>query len=238
MIQGYSPKTSFVSTPLLLLLFFYGFIFTVLNTHQAAANPVDYVQGKIYVEIKARYQNMNWEYNQELLKPKHHGLRRWILQYQITKIEKLGTRNAYHFHFKKAHLTEAFLQTLADLPYIKKATQIPIPIAISKDENSAPPTIDTFHKPNLVLIPTAFSPNKDGSNDYFQIKGQNLYSYELQIFNRLGEPICKVNETDVYGWNGNINGRAVPSGIYAYYGWVRFEDGETKVLKGYLTLMK
>ncbi|MGB0932549.1 MAG: hypothetical protein ACPGVB_17325, partial [Chitinophagales bacterium] len=128
MVQTYSLKT-FSSPSTLFLLLTFGFLLTILNTDKVIANQVDYVEGKLYVEIKTRYQNMNWEYNQELHKPKHHGLKRWILQYQITKIEKLETqepRNAYHFYFKKLHFTESFIQTLNGLPYIKKVAQIPI----------------------------------------------------------------------------------------------------------------
>ena len=198
----------------------------------------NYIEGKLYVEIKNRYQQMNWEYNHKIDKPKNHGLRRWILQYQITRIEQIKTNkkiNAFYFYFKKSHLTQSLIHTLSDLPYIQKATQIPL----SPQTNQA--TITSFannnHKPNKVLVPTAFSPNNDGFNDYFKPIGENIESYEFQIFNRLGNPICKINESNTFGWNGFVNGTITPKGIYAYYGWVRFEDGSTKILKGHLTLV-
>ncbi|MEZ4884789.1 MAG: gliding motility-associated C-terminal domain-containing protein [Chitinophagales bacterium] len=212
---------------------------SIFAKNQAPLYQNKYVEGKLYVEVKARYQSMNWEYDEALDKPKNHGLKRWILQYQVTKIEKLTTdkaKNAYFFYFKKSNLTTSFLQTLSNLPYIEKATQIPN--TTLAEHNLYTSSDLASHKPNSVLIPNAFSPNSDQSNDYFEVKGQNLLAYELQIINRLGESICKVNETNTYGWDGTIKGKEVPVGIYAYYGWVRFEDGETKILKGYLTLIK
>ncbi len=242
MVQDYSLRIPLSRYFLCLLILFCISPIAALNVYGTTPKQADYVEGKLYVEIKTRYQSMNWEYDQELHKPKHHGLRRWILQYQITKIEKLDVakaKNAYYFYFKKSHLTESFIETLTDLPYIKKVKQIAVASSIYIEGEEA--SISTFvepHRPNLVLVPTAFSPNNDGSNDYFQVKGQNIAGYELQIFNRLGETIYQLSESDVYGWDGTVNGRGVPAGIYAYYGWVRFENEETKVLKGYLTLMQ
>ena len=243
MVQCYSFKISFCFVLVCFLLASFVVIPTVLT---ASTNPTivkqnEYEEGKLYVEIKARYKSMNWEYNQALHKPKHHGLKRWIMQYHITKIEKIKgkeQKNAYHFYFKKTHLTEAFIGTLKNLPYIQKVAQIPISSILTFDNGREfDHGFEESRKPNLVLVPTAFSPNNDNSNDYFQVKGQNILAFELQIFNRLGETIYQINESDEYGWDGTVNGRVMPASIYAYYGWVRFENGETKVLKGYLTLM-
>ena len=37
-----------------------------------------------------------------------------------------------------------------------------------------------------ILIPTAFSPNGDGTNDTFEIMGSRIHAFELRIFNRWG----------------------------------------------------
>ena len=202
----------------------------------------NFEEGKLYVEIKPRYQNMVWEFDESFQKSKYHGLKRWISLYHITKIEKLENtekNNVYYFHFKKTHLTLSFIQTLKGLIYTQKVAQIPIEASeINGDSDTSIEELNAFQKPNSVLVPSAFSPNNDGSNDYFEVVGQNLIAYELQIYNRLGNPIHKINEENTYGWDGNINGRTLSPGIYAYYGWAKFEDGETKILKGHLTLLK
>lgn len=244
MVQCYSFKIPNFSSLIRFLFVLFVILPVVLHVdaNNITAKQNDYVEGKLYVEIKARYQNMNWEYDQEMLKPKNHGLKRLIMQYQITKIEKAEgkkQKNAYYFHFKKTHLTEAFIETLKDMPYIQKVAQIPIdstPIQAERERELT--AFEASRKPNLILIPTAFSPNNDGSNDYFEVRGQNILSYELQIFNRFGEVVCQITESDLYGWDGIVNGQSMPTGIYAYYGWVRFENGENKILKGYLTLME
>ncbi|MGB1241446.1 MAG: T9SS type B sorting domain-containing protein [Chitinophagales bacterium] len=240
MLPKVLPQRTFI---LFLLLF--GTLFctslTILsgtNTNQEIElEQTDYIEGKLYVEIKDRYQQMNWEYNHAVDKPKNHGLRRWILQYQIIRIEQINTNkgvNAFYFYFKKTHLTQSLIHTLSGLPYIQNVAQISLSTMGKLNTQNS---FTSNSLPNKVVLPTAFSPNNDGFNDYFKPIGENIESYEFQIFNRLGELICRINESSTFGWDGLVNGRITPKGIYAYYGWVRFEDGATKMLKGHLTLI-
>ncbi len=235
MLQYYS--SSIGQTIRFLLFLFLIAPFSFLSLPLSGQTSSGFIEGKLYVEITPRYQNMNWIFDQDFNKPKNHGLKKWILQYHITKIEKLEegeVNNAYYFHFAKTHLTTAFVKALNDLPYIQKVGQIPI--GGEKEDNYLDEST-IASPPNSVLVPDAFSPNNDGSNDYFNLIGQNLSSYELQIFNRLGESVFQINEASPYGWDGRVNGKILPPGVYAYYGWARFEDGSTEILKGYLTLI-
>jgi gliding motility-associated-like protein len=68
------------------------------------------------------------------------------------------------------------------------------------------PTID---------VPTAFTPNNDGDNDFFKPLVSRLTSYELRIFNRWGEIIFFTNNHDE-GWDGSYKNKPVPPGAYVY----------------------
>jgi gliding motility-associated-like protein len=64
-----------------------------------------------------------------------------------------------------------------------------------------------------VLIPNAFTPNDDGINDVWEIKGQGLKELNFTIFDRWGEII--------YNNGNNVNnttweGKNVPQGDYPY----------------------
>jgi len=82
---------------------------------------------------------------------------------------------------------------------------------------------DTAHVTLAVLpsdgcyIPTAFTPNNDGSNDYFEIPclGNIDEKASLLIFNRWG---YLVFETDNYDsdWDGTHKGQPLPDGTYFY----------------------
>ena len=53
-----------------------------------------------------------------------------------------------------------------------------------------------------MYIPNAFTPNADGLNDYFNIKGVGLVEYELNIFDRWGTRVGTVKYGDITGWDG------------------------------------
>jgi gliding motility-associated-like protein len=78
--------------------------------------------------------------------------------------------------------------------------------------------IDTLViNPDMVLnIPTAFSPNEDGTNDDFRFSTQGFEEVELKIYNRWGRLIFDgkfANGSDA-SWDGTFEGRTVPEGTY------------------------
>jgi gliding motility-associated-like protein len=92
--------------------------------------------------------------------------------------------------------------------------------------------------PDLLLIPTAFSPNNDGVNDLFRPLNKNLNKIVFQVFNRWGE---KIYETDVIGdgWDGTFKGRKQDLGVYAWQAEYQL-TGQTKTLSisGNVTLVR
>jgi gliding motility-associated-like protein len=65
-------------------------------------------------------------------------------------------------------------------------------------------------------IPNAFTPNGDGRNDIFLPKYQCLISsYELRIFNRLGQLIY-LSKNSSGGWDGTYDGRQQPPDTYVW----------------------
>lgn len=64
------------------------------------------------------------------------------------------------------------------------------------------------------FIPTAFSPNGDGLNDTFFVKGISIESIHIRIYNRWGQLIFQT--TDLYeGWDGTYKGKACPIDAYS-----------------------
>ena len=74
-----------------------------------------------------------------------------------------------------------------------------------------------FCEPQLtVYIPNAFSPNNDNVNDFFQPNYiQRPVSYQMRIFNRWGGLIFSTTN-DGLGWDGRVNGKVEPTGVYLY----------------------
>lgn len=67
-----------------------------------------------------------------------------------------------------------------------------------------------------ITIPNTFTPNGDGVNDFWEIRGLVAYeSTTVDVFNRYGE---KLFHSLGYGtqWDGNYNGKQLPPGTYYY----------------------
>jgi gliding motility-associated-like protein len=70
---------------------------------------------------------------------------------------------------------------------------------------------------NALIIPTLITPNLDGRNDYFVLRGiETLGQTELIIFDRRGALVYKNDNYD-NRWNGvDQNGNQLPAGTYFY----------------------
>ena len=93
-------------------------------------------------------------------------------------------------------------------------------------------------------MPTAFSPNDDGQNDYFTVYGTGCIRMvkRMQIFNRWGAMVySKENflpNSDKDGWDGMFNNKALPSDVYAYVVEVELPEGKTEKIWGDVTLVR
>ena len=71
---------------------------------------------------------------------------------------------------------------------------------------------------DTLFIPNVFTPNGDGKNDYFEIKGIDNPCMEfnrLIIFNRWGKKVYEAVGSQ-FRWDGRNNGNALADGIYFY----------------------
>ena len=85
-------------------------------------------------------------------------------------------------------------------------------------------------------IPDYFTPNQDGYNDTWNIKGVNTSfnaKTTVHIFDRYGKLLKEISPIDE-GWNGTFNGQSLPSDDYWYS--IELEDG--RVMKGHFALKR
>ncbi len=95
-----------------------------------------------------------------------------------------------------------------------------------------------------VYIPNVFSPDNDGSNDFFTIFA-NQAAREikmLRIYSRWGSLVYEgVNiplNIPSQGWDGTFKGETLDPGVFAYYVEVEFIDGEIVLYEGDVTIIR
>lgn len=94
-----------------------------------------------------------------------------------------------------------------------------------------------------VFLPNTFSPNADGSNDVFFVRGYGLARVKtLRIFNRWGEIVFEANNFPVndanYGWNGKYKGQKPVPDVYVYQLEVFCENSEVVRFEGNVALLQ
>ncbi|PBQ33473.1 hypothetical protein CNR22_17380 [Sphingobacteriaceae bacterium] len=87
------------------------------------------------------------------------------------------------------------------------------------------------------FIPNTFTPNGDGENDLFRVKGLKLYEVNLAIYNRWGEKVFETNDLEK-GWDGKYKGKAVDVGVFGWYLKVKCLNGAETFKKGNVTLIR
>ena len=96
-----------------------------------------------------------------------------------------------------------------------------------------------------IFVPDAFSPNGDGINDIFLVHaGHNGIEAirSLKVFSRWGESVYErfdfpPNDPQ-YGWDGSHRGQLVGPAVFVWFAEVELINGDVKLIKGEVTVMR
>ena len=94
--------------------------------------------------------------------------------------------------------------------------------------------------PCNLIIPTAFTPNDDGDNDYWDLLQIDAYypKNTVWIYNRWGEPIYEstIGKYAARPWDGRFKGALMPVGTY-YYVIQLTKDNSIEPINGIVSLI-
>lgn len=99
----------------------------------------------------------------------------------------------------------------------------------------------TVFKKCYIDIPNVFTPNGDGSNDYFlprELLSKGVTKFNMTIYNRWGVIVFQANSINGRGWDGKFNGEDQPQGVYVYLIEASFVNGDSEKYQGNVTLLK
>ncbi len=78
-----------------------------------------------------------------------------------------------------------------------------------------------------------FTPNGDGFNDFWKLKGFDGENYEIYIYDRYGK-LLKILDPNGKGWDGVFNGKAMPSDDY----WFKAQMADGKIYGNHFSLIR
>ena len=104
--------------------------------------------------------------------------------------------------------------------------------------DSAYVTVRVFKTNPKVFVPTAFTPNGDGRNDYIRPITAGISHFEyFRIYNRWGQLVYSSTDTE-RGWDGRIGGKEQATGTFVWLVKAVDFTGKSFFDKGTLTLIR
>jgi gliding motility-associated-like protein len=90
-----------------------------------------------------------------------------------------------------------------------------------------------------IAVPTAFTPNGDGKNDYlYPLNALKANKLEFKVYNRVGQLVFATKDW-TRKWDGTINGLPQHTGVYAWFlSFVHQDSGEKIFMKGTTLLIR
>ncbi|QCR22714.1 hypothetical protein C1N53_10400 [Pontibacter sp. SGAir0037] len=88
-----------------------------------------------------------------------------------------------------------------------------------------------------LYIPSAFTPNGDGLNDLFEVKGETFTAFTIQIYHRSGNLLFSSSDQQ-QSWDGTHQGKPMPAGAYVYEVNVTLRNGMQKNRRGTVTILR
>lgn len=88
-----------------------------------------------------------------------------------------------------------------------------------------------------IFLPTAFSPNGDGENEEYCVRGNCIEFMQFEIYNRWGELVFSSDDPDKC-WDGMWREKPCEAAVFTYFIRARLTTGEEFEDQGNITLVK
>jgi len=140
--------------------------------------------------------------------------------------------------YQYALINENGLQTaFQDIPVFENLSGGFYTIVV-QDKNGCGPDANLIV--SVIEYPKFFTPNNDGINDTWAIKGANSTFYpsaQINIFNRFGKIVAQI-DVDNPGWDGTYGGKRLPSDDYWFSIMLIDRNGNARERKGNFSMLR
>lgn len=123
---------------------------------------------------------------------------------------------------------------------VTKDRLFPVSLIVQSDKNCFDTLISFIKVVNncFIAVPTAFTPNKDGLNDYlYPLNAYKATQLQFKVYNRIGQLVFQTTDW-TKKWDGTFNGLSQPSGTYVWMLQFTDEKGNRVFKKGTTVLIR
>jgi gliding motility-associated-like protein len=98
-------------------------------------------------------------------------------------------------------------------------------------------TITVVVSDSKLKVPNVFTPNGDGKNDEFRVAYHSIAKFQMLLYSSWAGRVYSSDDPS-QGWDGRVNGKLAPPGVYYYIVTATGTDGKAYKLKGSVTLLR
>jgi gliding motility-associated-like protein len=96
---------------------------------------------------------------------------------------------------------------------------------------------DLFCDERDIFIPNAFTPDNNGTNDFFKVISNYDLVIDMHVYNRWGQEVFTSKDMNI-GWDGTFKGEQLQPDVFGFYVDVTCPNGEKYFKKGNVTLLR
>ncbi|WP_191284423.1 DUF7948 domain-containing protein [Luteibaculum oceani] len=96
---------------------------------------------------------------------------------------------------------------------------------------------DLICGPPNIFVPNAFSPNGDGENDRFRVRGRFIEKMLFRVYDRWGQMVFESRDQKI-SWDGTFRDEPLNPAVYVYYLEATCTGGMKYFTKGNVTLIR
>jgi gliding motility-associated-like protein len=160
----------------------------------------------------------------------------------VTYIDKsTGQIDHWQWNFGNGNVSIAQMPPTQVYPLTGTEALVPVTLEISNNVGCSASVTKTVKVLSgcFIAVPTAFTPNNDGKNDYLYplnaLKAENL---DFKVFNRWGQMVFHSRDWQKK-WDGKVNGILQATGVYVWtLDFVNKDSKQRYSLKGTTTLIR
>ena len=233
------PLTLFIENPVAV----YDYVWTAPNGDESFGEEITIESGGVYTVTATTTNGTDCTRTREILV--NESIIATITDNDVTIVDDsdnnsitIDPTNLGIGDYQYALIDENNLQTaFQDIPVFENLTGGFYTIVV-QDKNGCRP--DATLVVSVIEYPKFFTPNNDGINDTWAIKGANSTFYpsaQINIFNRFGKVVAQI-DVDNPGWDGTYGGKILSSDDYWFSIILVDRNGNARERKGNFSLLR